>query len=135
VVAKTQQQYKDETNPNRIVQRYVNTGELPHGNNSQPLYIDHTQFEDYTIMLNKTTELQQQFMKLHPRIRARFSNQPAELLAFLENPENRPEAEKMGLVKPLPKPKKTLLQEKGTKPSPSTPEASKPPEKEVKSEE
>ena len=39
-------------------------------------------------------------MTLDPKIRLRFQNNAADMLNFLNNPENRAEAEQLGLLNP-----------------------------------
>lgn len=101
---KVQQNFKDDTNVNKIVQRFSQTGELPMGQQSAPLYLDHTQYGDFTEMLNKVTHVKQAFDKLPAKIRAQFENQPAQMLQFVQNPLNNEEAIKMGLINNVIKP-------------------------------
>lgn len=51
-------------------------------------------------MLNKVTDAQSAFRGLPARVKTRFSNDPYQLLRFMENPANRAEAERLGLVDP-----------------------------------
>ena len=48
--------------------------------------------------MNRVIAAQDEFEALPAQIRARFDNDPAKLIEFLENSENRPEAEELGLV-------------------------------------
>lgn len=47
---------------------------------------------------NRILDAQSNFFELPSAVRERFANDPMRLLSFLANPENRPEAEKLGLV-------------------------------------
>lgn len=95
--SKVQQQFKDDTNIHKIVQRYQQFGTLPKGA-SEPIYIDHTQYEDYTTMVNKVKTMETNFNRLPALVRARFQNQPRNLLDFLGKAENIEEAIDLGLL-------------------------------------
>lgn len=47
---------------------------------------------------NRILEAQSNFLELPSAVRERFANDPMRLLAFLQDPGNRAEAEKLGLV-------------------------------------
>jgi phage internal scaffolding protein len=92
-----QQHYKEECDINTILQKFNITGLLP----EQPLsprYGDFTGIGDYHTAMNRVIAVQDEFEALPAQIRARFDNDPAQLIEFLENSDNRPEAEKLGLV-------------------------------------
>lgn len=92
-----QQHYKEECDINTILQKFNISGILP----EQPLsprYGDFTGIGDYHTALNRVIAAQDEFDGLPAQIRARFDNDPAKLIEFLENSENRPEAEQLGLV-------------------------------------
>jgi phage internal scaffolding protein len=63
-----------------------------------PRYGDFTGISDYHTALNRVFAAQDEFEALPAQIRARFNNDPAQLIEFLENSDNRPEAEELGLV-------------------------------------
>jgi phage internal scaffolding protein len=94
-----QQHYKDECDINTILQKFNITGLLPESPLS-PRYGDFTGISDYHTALNRVIAAQDEFDGLPANIRARFENDPAQLIEFLENSENRQEAEKLGLVEP-----------------------------------
>jgi phage internal scaffolding protein len=92
-----QQHYKEECDINTILQKFNITGLLP----EQPLsprYGDFTGIGDYHTAMNRVIAAQDEFEALPAQIRARFNNDPAQLIEFLENSDNRPEAEELGLV-------------------------------------
>jgi len=92
-----QQHFKDECDINNILRQFNVTGLLP----EQPLsprYGDFTGIGDYHTALNRVIAAQDEFEALPAQIRARFDNDPANLIEFLENEKNRPEAEELGLV-------------------------------------
>lgn len=92
-----QQHFKDECDINNILRQFNITGLLP----EQPLsprYGDFTGIGDYHSALNRVIAAQDEFDGLPATIRARFNNDPAILIEFLEDENNRPEAEMLGLV-------------------------------------
>lgn len=94
-----QQQFKDECDINNILRQFNITGQLPQGTLS-PKYGDFTGISDYKTALDRVIAADEEFMNLPAEIRARFNNDAAELINFLDNEENRAEAEKLGLVEP-----------------------------------
>jgi len=63
-----------------------------------PMYGDFTGIFDFQTAQNAVIHAKQQFMELPAKLRARFDNSPQKLLEFLDDPENRNEAEFLGLV-------------------------------------
>lgn len=92
-----QQHFKDECDINTILERFNITGLLPQSPLS-PKYGDFSGISDYHSALNAVIAAQDQFDGLPAQIRARFENEPAKLIEFLEDENNRPEAEELGLV-------------------------------------
>jgi phage internal scaffolding protein len=92
-----QQHYKEECDINTILEKFNITGLLPETTLS-PRYGDFTGIGDYHTALNRVIAAQEEFEALPAQIRARFDNDPAQLIEFLENSDNRPEAEQLGLV-------------------------------------
>ena len=92
-----QQHFKDECDINNILRQFNITGLLPEQTLS-PRYGDFTGISDYHTALNRVMAAQDEFDGLPAQIRARFDNDPANLIEFLENENNRPEAEELGLV-------------------------------------
>jgi len=95
----TQQHFKDECDINNILRQFNVTGLLPE-NTLSPRYGDFTGISDYHSALNQVIAAEDEFMALPAEIRSRFANDPAQLIDFLQNPENKPEAIKLGLVNP-----------------------------------
>jgi phage internal scaffolding protein len=94
-----QQQFKDECDINNILRQFNITGQLPDTPLS-PKYGDFTGISDYKTALDRVIAADEEFMNLPATIRARFDNDAANLIEFLENDQNRSEAEKLGLVEP-----------------------------------
>ena len=94
-----QQQFKDETDINNILRQFNVTGELPNAPIS-PRYGDFSGISDYKTALDRVIAADEEFMNLPATLRARFNNDAAELIEFLDNDQNREEAVKLGLVAP-----------------------------------
>jgi len=96
--SRTQQQFKDESDINTIVKRYIKTGQLGNPNATrQPSFGDFTSV-DYMAMRNAIADIDQDFASLPAKIRRRFNEDPYQLVRWLENPANAKEAAKMGLI-------------------------------------
>jgi phage internal scaffolding protein len=94
-----QQQFKDESDINTIVNSFLKTGIMPESPLS-PKYGDFSGISDYKTALDRVIAVDEEFMNLPANIRARFENEPANLIQFLDNEQNRAEAEKLGLLEP-----------------------------------
>jgi phage internal scaffolding protein len=92
-----QQHFKEECDINTILQKFNITGILPEAPLS-PRYGDFSGIGDYHTALNRVIAAQEEFEALPAQIRARFDNDPAKLIEFLDDEANRPEAENLGLV-------------------------------------
>ena len=92
-----QQNFKDESDINYIVRQFGLTGQMP-GQTISPQYGDFTGVLDYHSAVNAVLAAQDEFMDLPAQMRARFDNDPAKLIDFLGNEQNREEAIKLGLV-------------------------------------
>lgn len=94
----THQSFKEECDINTIVERFGLTGQLP-DDIRMPLTGDFTEaVNDYQTALNMIIAADNEFMKLPAQVRERFRNDPAELISFLENEQNRDEAERLGII-------------------------------------
>ena len=94
----TEQHFKDECDINNIVAQYQATGVLPQGNR-EPLFGDFADFpQDLMSAQSYFDEAQARFMQLDAQLRKEFNNNPAELLAFIQNEANRDRAVELGLI-------------------------------------
>lgn len=94
-------EFKDECDINRIMARYESTGVLNDPLNlrsSPPTYGDFSNMGDYMEHMNAIIDAQNAFDRLPAKVRARFHNDPSELLQFVNDDGNREEAVKLGLV-------------------------------------
>lgn len=94
----TQQHMKEMTNVNSIIEKYRRTGSFNHLSTSPGQYGDFSQFRDFRESMNHVISAQQAFDGLPAHLRKRFSNDPANLVEFLDDPSNLQEAEKLGIV-------------------------------------
>jgi len=85
---------------NYVVNRYIKSG-TPIPQDTSAYYADVADAQekfDYQTIQNTIIEADRAFMTLPATIRERFQNDPPQLLQFLENPNNRSEAERLGII-------------------------------------
>lgn len=97
--SRTQQNFKDQCDVNRIVARYQETGIITHLNNRQPQY-GYADAQTFHEAMNTVTNAQMAFEALPAALRKRFGHDPVEFLEFMSDPENASEAAKLGLYIP-----------------------------------
>ena len=95
----TQQQFKEESDINTIVARFMKSGVLPNPVN-MPQYVDYEGVFDFQSAMNTVRQADENFMRMDANVRARFNNSPQEFLEFFANPENENEAIRLGLAMP-----------------------------------
>lgn len=100
----TQQQFSKEADINfKARQHFAGPNRMhPMGNPSATriMHFADCTANDFQVMQNTLAMVQTQFMGLPSRLRTRFSNRPEVMMTWLEKPENRDEALKLGLVTP-----------------------------------
>lgn len=82
---------------NKMMALYQKTGVIPQSQRV-PQYGDFSNTMDYMEAKKLTENANRMFDALPALIRKRFENDPAQLLMFMEDHENRTEAEELGLV-------------------------------------
>lgn len=92
-----QQQFKDDVDINVLLERFQVTGVMPQGV-VLPSYGDFSAVVDFRSAQDALRRARDAFMELPAQVRARFNNDPQELLEFVSKDENRAEAERLGLV-------------------------------------
>jgi len=97
----TQQQFKEESDINTIVDRFMKSGVLPTAVN-MPQYMDYEGVFDYQSAMNAVRAADEQFLRMDAKVRARFNNSPQEFLSFFADPANTDEAIRLGLAVPKP---------------------------------
>lgn len=101
--SKTQQHFREEVDINNIVEKFKRTGRLDGVPNAQPQYGDISAL-DFMTMQKAVTRMNAWFMKQPAKIRNLFNNSPAQYLEYIQDPTNKAEAQKLGLLPPDPKP-------------------------------
>lgn len=96
---RTKQAFKDECDINRIVSRYVKTGEMPPAKGGG-VFADVSRIGTLLEARKKLADAEAKFKALPSAMRSRFKNDAGELLRFLANPKNLGEARELGLVAP-----------------------------------
>lgn len=98
----TQQQFAQDADINVLVRRF-GVEKLAEMRPMDPsTFGDFTEAPDLRTALEVMRKAEDDFMALPPRVRARFQNSAAELWEFLQDEENRAEAEFLGLVEKAP---------------------------------
>jgi len=103
----TQQHHKNECDVNQIVAKAKKRGFLTDpltGDRREPLFGDFSEAEDYHTARIRIAQADEKFLQLPAALRRRFNHDPAQLLNFLEDENNRDEAAKLGLLKEVVKP-------------------------------
>lgn len=111
---RTIQDAEPDTNINEILRRYgVTNDRMPTASELAKLpmsdqlarYGDFTGETDFQFQQNALIEARDAFMALPARVRKEFDNDPAKLLEFVHNPDNREKAKELGLLaEPRPEP-------------------------------
>ena len=88
----------EDNDLNVLMKRFGITGKMPE-NPRVPMYGDFTEITDYRSALDAIRQANENFAEFPADVRARFNNDPQQLLEFMENPANRAEGERLGLLK------------------------------------
>jgi len=95
----TQQQFAEEADINTLVRRFgLDAQPMPIAPFNPEDYGDFTDVPDLRTALDLVNDAKNRFMALPPKLRARFHNQPGELWAFVNDPENGDESVRLGLL-------------------------------------
>lgn len=94
----TEQHHKDACDVNFIMRQYQERGVLPEMRSGGTFGDFTASPADFREACELVRTARERFDSLPSTVRERFNNDPAELLDFLDDPENRAEAEKLGLV-------------------------------------
>jgi phage internal scaffolding protein len=93
----TEQSHKDQCNVNKIIAKYDREGIIRHVSRIEAKFGD-LDGKDFKDMQDQIITAKNMFMELPSEIRNRFKNDPAKLLEFMEDSQNRDEAIKLGLI-------------------------------------
>ena len=94
----TKQNFKDQCDINFILKKYTRAGVNPFVITESARFGDFSDVPDYQDALNLVTSADEAFMQIDAKVRARFQNNPALLIDFLSDTNNRAEAIKLGLI-------------------------------------
>lgn len=95
----TQQSSKDECDINLIVERAKRGAAVSHLSGKAPMYGDFTSIPSYVDAMNIVNRARSAFMSMDAFVRERFGNDPELFLRFFQDPKNRDEAVRLGLIK------------------------------------
>lgn len=95
----TRQEFAADADINTIIERMGLGYEMPI-NTTPPQQGDFTDLPDFQAATQMIRHAQEVFNALPAKIRNRFQNDPEKYIEFFHDPDNRLEAEKLGLVKP-----------------------------------
>ncbi len=97
----TKQSLVDNADVNKIIKRYNKTGILQKATDFEGLYgeFDSMDMQD---AMNKVAKAEELFLEVPSDIRARFGNDPGQFIDWVTNSDNREEAARLGLAKPMP---------------------------------
>lgn len=96
-----QQQFKDDCDIHTIINRF--TRGLPYRHMAvQPQFGDFSDVQDYQQAQNVVARTKEYFDLLPSDLRARFANNPAEFLRFVNDPANTKEAIELGILQKAP---------------------------------
>lgn len=100
----TKQEFKKECDINNIIKHFSVTGMFNHVNSraNQGAYQDLPDSVDFQESLNTIKAAETAFMSLPAKVRDRFGQDPGEFLAFMSDPANLEEIQKLGLTVPRP---------------------------------
>lgn len=100
----THQSFLEECDINRIVRQVDVSGLAADPGRPAPRYFDASSVLPFQDALNQVIAAQDAFDALPAKVRARFGNDPAQFVDFLQDPDNVDEAVKLGLAEPRPVP-------------------------------
>ena len=95
---KTKQNFREQVNINKMIERYKKTGMLDHVNARAPFYGDVSDIISYQESLAIVARANELFMNMSSTVRERFANDPAKMIAFLQDEKNLDEAVRLGMV-------------------------------------
>ena len=94
----TEQSHKKECDVNQIIKKYDKTGLIQHVSRFEAKYGD-TRGVDFKAAMDLIAGAESSFETLPAKVRKRFKNSPKEMLDFMDDPKNREEAVKLGLIR------------------------------------
>lgn len=99
----TKQSMAAETDINVIMAKYQRTGLISHWMHGGS-YEDLTNATNYHDAMNMILDAQDAFMQLPARVRKHFGNDPAQLMAAIDDPSRADELRELGILAEVPEP-------------------------------
>lgn len=104
----TQQNFTQDADINVLAKRFgLDRGPIPMIIPDPNAYGDFTNAPDLRAALEIIRAVDEEFMKLDPKIRRRFENSPAKFWDFVHNPDMHDEGVKLGIFNPPKPPEET----------------------------
>lgn len=97
---RTKQEFVDDCDINKIVERFTRTGQLPPPRGAMQ-YGDFSDVGSYHEAHLAIQHANDTFAELPSAVRTRFHNDPGAFLKYLDNPDNHEEARAAGLLPPV----------------------------------
>lgn len=98
--SRTKQSFKDDTDVNAIMRKYLSSGLVSHMNRQQPRYGDFSSGVDFKEALDSVRDAEARFLELPSHVRDYVDNDPAKLLDLVFDPARVEEVRKLGLIPP-----------------------------------
>lgn len=98
LIYKTEQAHKDRVDVNNIIKKYARTGIIDHMHFVDPQFTECTGM-DFKSAMDKVIAIEQKFQELPAKIRKHFDHDATKFLTFMENPDNKDEAKKLGIMR------------------------------------
>ncbi|QKI28887.1 VP3 [Trichosanthes kirilowii gokushovirus] len=108
-VSLTKSEFAHEANINTIVKRFNVTGVAP-GRRGEPLQGNFEEVPDFQTMLNRVRDVEAKFSTLPAKVRKAFDHNPAALVSFMADPNNREKAVELGLIERPPERTRDVVQ-------------------------
>ncbi len=121
--SRTKQSFREESEINNIMARYVKTGIVDHLSKFGGDYGFATDVDFHSAM-NIVVKADQMFDALPAEIRRRFNGDPGEFLEFVQNPENQEELIELGLAKRVKAEREPVVAPDAAPAAPITPDVS-----------
>lgn len=97
---RTKQSFRKECDINVIIARFQKTGLMDHVRSNPGVFADVSKIPDFAGMVSTIRFAKESFEQLPPGLRKRFHDDPGELISFMADRDNIPEAIKLGLLPP-----------------------------------
>jgi phage internal scaffolding protein len=95
--SKTDQQWKQDVDVNSIMKKYISGKGITHLAKIRGTYADVSNVPDLATAMQQLKTADELFMGLPAALRAKFENDPAKMVEYLQDPKNNEEAVKLGL--------------------------------------